>query len=424
MSEVFIVLRREFLERVRSRAFVIGTFLFPVFIIAIYALPVLMGGNKGVTRLVLVDQAPAGVARTAARALQAPGSDGEASSYRVEVVRQPLERVRADLTRRVAAKELDGYLYLPPDAVTKGAVQYRARNVANLDAVGDMRRAASLGVQEARLRGIGLQAQDLAALLKPVEVTTARITSSGEEGGSAMSAFLVAYAAALLSYMMILMYGMNVMRSVLEEKTNRIAEVIVSSMRASHLMLGKIIGVASVALLQVAIWTALVSFGTAQLGVRAPQGGAMKMALDSIKVNPGAGLAVLAFFVLGFFLYASMFAALGAAVNTEQEAQQSQFWVMLPLVVPLVFLMKIAGDPLGQTATVLGMIPFTAPVTNAMRLGTGAEIPPMQLFGSLALLAVTTVFMAWAAGKIYRVGILSTGKKPSLNELGRWLRAA
>jgi ABC-2 type transport system permease protein len=424
MSEVFIVLRREFLERVRSKAFVIGTFLFPVFIIAIYALPVLMGGSKSVTRLVVVDEAPAGVAQTTTRALQAPRADGAASGYTVEVVRQPLEQVRADLTRRVAAKELDGYLYLPPDVVTKGAVQYRARNVANLDAVGDMRRAASLGVQEARLRATGLQSQDLAALLKPVQVSTARITSSGEEGGSAMSAFLLAYAAALLSYMMILMYGMNVMRSVLEEKTNRIAEVIVSSMRASHLMMGKIIGVASVALLQVGIWTVLVSFGTAQLGARAPQGGTMQKALDSLKVNPGAGLAVLAFFVLGFFLYASMFAALGAAVNSEQEAQQSQTWVMLPLIVPLVFLMKIAGDPLGQTATVLGMIPFTAPVTNAMRLGTGAEIPPVQLFGSLALLAATTVFMAWAAGKIYRVGILSTGKKPTLRELGRWLRAA
>src|SRR5262249_15557192 len=137
----------------------------------------------------------------------------------------------------------------------------------------------------------------------------------------------------------------------------------------------------------------------------------------------GAGMALLAFFVLGFFLYAAMFAALGAAVNSEQEAQQFQTWVMLPLIVPLVFIPKVVGDPMGQVATILGMVPFTAPVANALRLGT-VDLPPVQVAGSLALLAATTVFVAWLAGKIYRVGILSTGKKPTLKELGRWLRAA
>ena len=422
MSEVMIVLRREFLERVRSKSFLLGTFLFPILIVALYALPILMGGGKDLTTLVVVDEAPAGVADHIARALAADSADGQAS-YQVEVLRRPLAEVRADLTRRVGEKEIDGYVYLPPDAVTASRVDYRARNVANLDAVGDVRRAASQAVQAVRLREAGLQVTEVAALLRPVEVQTARITERGEEGGSALSTFMVAYAAAILSYMMILLYGMNVMRSVLEEKTNRISEVIVSSMRASHLMMGKIVGVASVALLQVGIWTVLVWVGLGQLGARAGENGAVQQGLAALKLKPGAGFALLAFFVLGFFLYAAMFAALGAAVNTEQEAQQFQTWVMLPLIIPLMFLVKIASDPMGQTATVLGMIPFTAPVTNAMRLGT-TELPPAQLFGSLALLAATTVFMAWLAGKIYRVGILSTGKKPTLKELGRWLKAA
>lgn len=423
MSEVLIVLRREFLERVRSKSFLIGTFLFPVFIIAIYVLPFIIGGDKSERRLVVVDEAPAGVADQFVAGIGAKTTKDSRPKYRVEVVRQPLEQVRDGLANRVREKELDGFVHLPADVVTGGKVSYRARNVANFEAIEDVEDAATQAVREVRLREAGLQIGQVASLLAPVEVTTARVTGTGEEGGSAFATFVVAYAAALLTYMMILLYGMNVMRSVLEEKTNRIAEVIVSSMRASHLMMGKIVGVASVALLQVTIWAVLVGVGLSALGGRSEQNGAMQQALAALKLKPGVGLALLAFFILGFFLYAAMFAALGAAVNSEQEAQQFQTLVMLPLIVPLVFLLKIAADPLGQTATILGWIPFTAPVSNAIRLGT-VEIPPVQLFGSLALMVATTAFVAWAAGKIYRVGILSTGKKPSLKELGRWLRAA
>ena len=422
MSEVWIILKREFMERVKTKSFLLATFLFPLFIVGLYTLPFLIGGEKTVRRLVVVDEAPAGVAQMVAASLSTDTPEREGRGYKVEVVRQPLAGLQTQLRERINAKEIDGYLHLPADVVATSQVAYRARNVSNLNLVSDVRRATSQAVQVARLRTAGLQAGDVQAMLRPVEVSTARVTATGEDGGSAIATFFAAYGAAMLMYMMVFLYGVNVMRSVLEEKTNRIVEVLVSSMKAGHLMMGKILGVGSVALLQVAIWAALIAGGMKIAGAAFSSPGASNI-MASLKLNPTAGFLLLAYFILGFFLYAAVFAAIGAAVTTEQEGQQFQTFAMIPLIVPVLFLTKVTGDPMGTTATVLGMIPFTAPVANAMRLGS-AEIPAVQAAASLALLLLTTLAVGWLAGKIYRFGILSTGKKASLSEIGRWLRAA
>jgi ABC-2 type transport system permease protein len=222
---------------------------------------------------------------------------------------------------------------------------------------------------------------------------------------------------------MIVMYGMNVLRSVLEEKTNKIAEVIVSSVRADRLMLGKIVGVGSVALLQVAIWVGVIGAIATRSDLLAKRFHLPPHALDVVHLPVASVLAMVAFFVLGFLLYSALYAALGAAVNSEQEAQQFQMFVLLPMIIPMMFLIRIVTDPLGPTATMLGIIPFTAPVTMVMRMAA-TTVPTVQILASLAGLVVTVLAVAWIAGKIYRVGILSTGKKPSLAELGQWLRAA
>lgn len=427
MSEVMTILRREFLERVRSRSFVLSTFLFPILMGAMWIIPARMGQGGGAHTLVLVDQAPAGVGATVEQVLthpqRAPDDDDERNTYVVQRVAKPLAEVRADLIRRVQQKEIDGWVYLPPDVVQTSKAQYRARNVANFGVIGEIERAVTRAVQSARLQESGIAPAQVAALVKPAELGTARITSKGEEGGGAAQTFWLSYIVGLLTYMMILIYGMNVMRSVLEEKTNKIAEVIVSSMKASHLMLGKILGVGSVALVQVSIWVGLTVVGMSRSDALTKQFHLPADALSAAHVPMGTLAATMGFFVLGFLLYSAMYAALGAAVNSEQEAQQFQMIVLVPLLIPMAFLIRIVTDPLGKIATVLGMIPFTAPVTMAMRVAS-AQVPATQIFASLAGLAVTVLIVAWIAGKIYRVGILSTGKRPSLAELGRWLRTA
>jgi ABC-2 type transport system permease protein len=344
-------------------------------------------------------------------------------TFQVERVARPLAEVRADLIGRVQRKEIDGYVYLPPDIVQTSQAEYRARNVANFNVLTAVQRAATQAVQAARLQAAGLDGAQVAGLVRRVEVGTGRITEKGEEGGSAQSTFFLGYIVGFLVYLMILLYGMNVLRSVLEEKTNKIAEVIVSSMKASHLMLGKILGVGAVALLQVAIWGLMMGYGAMRSDTLTARFGLPKGALDVVHVPPATIAAVAGFFILGFLLYAALYAALGAAVNSEQEAQQFQLAVMMPLIIPMVMVFRIVSDPLGPVSTVLGMIPFTAPVTMAMRLAS-TPVPPVQVIGSLALLAATVLAVAWVAGKIYRVGILSTGKRPTLAELGQWLRMA
>lgn len=430
MSEVFTILRREFVERVRSRSFVLSTVLFPLFMAGMWIISARSGQGGGTRNIVIVDQAPAGVGALVERNLVTPpavtgaaGDDDERITYTVRRETRPLAQVRAELIRQVQQKQIDGWLYLPPDVVQTSKADFRARQVANFAVLGDLSRATSRAVQAARLQASGIAPAQVAALVKPVELSTARITDKGEEGGSAQSMFWLSYIAGFLTYMMILLYGMNVLRSVLEEKTNKIAEVIVSSMKASHLMLGKILGVGSVALLQVAIWATISTLMVSRSGALEKRFHLPANTLDVVHVPVGTVVAVLGFFVLGFFLYSAMYAALGAAVNSEQEAQQFQMLVLLPLVVPIAFVIRIVTDPLGKVATVLGLIPFTAPVTMAMRLAA-APVPPIQIVASLAGLVITVLAVAWIAGKIYRVGILSTGKKPSLAELGQWLRAA
>ncbi len=439
MHEIWIIIEREFRERVQTRSFVIGTLAFPVFMFAIFFLPALVGSDDAQRRLVIVDDAPEGVAAVFVQALQNTGTtvdadigggDAEAvmeaasqgeTPYRVEVVPGPADI--AALNERVLMKEIDGYVVLPSDVMATGAVQYRARNITNQAVFRDIRLAATAALQFARLGSAGVDASAIQQLMAPVEVTSARITEGGEEGGDAQSTFFVAYILAFLAYFVIAMYGHAVMRSVIQEKVTRISEILVSTMRATHLMAGKIAGVSAAALLQVAIWAIMVVVAVSQSEALQEHFGVSATAMDALALEPAIGVILILYFILGFLLYAALFAGLGAAMSSEQEAQPYQMVLMLPLFVPLLFLGPLTSDPEGSLSTFLSLFPLTAPVAMPMRLGaTPPDTGTVTL--SLGLLVLSSIVLAWIAGKIYRVGILATGKRPSLGELVRWVRAA
>jgi ABC-2 type transport system permease protein len=424
MSEMMIVLKREFMERVRTRGFLLTTLLLPLFMGSLTLLPALMSSG-GQRTLVVVDEAPPGIADYVVQSLSRPPApdDDDAYTYRLERVPGPLASVREQLNRRVRAEQIDGYLYLPAGVVQGNEIEFRARNLSNFQVERDVRVAVSQAVQAARMRAQGLDVTEVATLLRPVDVQTLRVTEEGEAAESGESSFFLGYILGMMVYVLVVLYGINVMRSVLEEKTNRIVEVIVSSMKATHLMAGKILGVGAVAILQVSIWALMGALAAIWSGDISKRLGLPADALSNLNVDPWMLAAAVAFFLLGFLLYAALFAAVGAAVNSEQEAQQFQTVALLPLIAPLVFIRQVISDPLGTTATALGMIPFTAPVTMPMRMAAAA-VPAWQVGVSLVGTLVAVVVVAWVAGKIYRIGILSTGKKPSLRELGHWLRAA
>jgi ABC-2 type transport system permease protein len=422
MTDTVLIARREYLERVRTRGFALSTVLIPAFVVAIVAIPYLFGTDTGGRRsIVIVDETTAGVGARIAEGLQLPEGGAGVVGYEVELVAEPLAGVRDDLARRVAEEEIDGYVHVPSDVIEAGAINYRARDVANLHVVADLQRVATEAVQAERLSRAGLSPDAAADLVRPVAVNATRLARGGAEGADALSTFFFAYGVAMLIYFLIVLYGQNVMRSVLEEKTSRIAEVIVSTVKASHLMMGKVAGVSAVALTQVAIWGTLFVAAATQTDVLAARAGIPSDALASLHVPLGTGLTLGAFFLLGFLLYASIYAAVGAAVSTEQEAQQLVLPVLLPLIVPLLFLVPLASNPQGTAATVLGLMPLTSPIATPMRMAA-TELPMGHVVASLALLALAVVAAVWLAGRVYRVGILSTGKRPSLRELARWMR--
>jgi ABC-2 type transport system permease protein len=425
VNELLIIVEREFLERVRTRAFVIGTLLFPLFMIGILLLPMVVEDSGRPRRVAVVDGAPAGVGNIFVEMLERREADENgavtAASYMVE--RLTGAASRDSLNTRVMAEELDAYVILGDDILTSGEVTLRARNITNRILLRDIRVAATTAVQAQRLGAAGLQPEAIARLMDPVAVNTARITERGEEGGDATATFFVAYTLSFLMYFIIAMYGHSVMRSVIQEKVTRISEILVSTVRAVRLMAGKITGVSAAALLQIAIWAALVVVVVSQSAFLRERFGVSESTLEAFRIDPGIAVVLLALFVVGFLLYAALFAALGAAMSSEQEAQPFQMVLMLPLLVPLLFLGAITSEPNGTIASFLGYFPLTAPVALPIRLAA-APVDWSQVALSLGGMLLAGMAIAWIAGKIYRAGILATGKKASLSELVRWVRAA
>ena len=423
MHDVLLIIRREFRERVASKSFLLGTLLFPLLMIALVMLPRLIGSRGAERTLALVNEGPPGLGAAFTAALSRPPESADDNTYKLVTVDGPFETVRESLTARVQAKELDGYVVLPATVLEDGTIIFRTRGGGSLAVNRDMRTAGSRAVHSERIRRAGIDPRAVAAMIAPVRVDEARITARGEESGGAMSTFLTAYLVAFLIYLMTTIYGVTVMRSVLEEKTNRIAEVLMSTIRAPSLMAGKIIGVGSAAVAQVLIWIAIVAIVMSQSKRLGPRFAPPDTLVQALNVEPSTGILLFLFFLLGFFLYASIFAIVGASVTSEQEAQSVQFIALIPLIAPLLFLESILNAPLGATATTLGMIPFTAPIAMPMRMASTA-VPPREIAIALVLLVGAIAAVSWLAGKIYRVGILSTGKRPSMGELVRWIRAA
>lgn len=444
------VVRREYLQQVKTKGFWIGTILIPTLGLVFVYLQVLLSstlipeGKIGVVDLTgrlyepllleqnavsNADETPKEPERAEgkAEAKAAPEASPRRSTtkitfFRVDATAETLPDVRKQLNEQVQKKEIKAYIVVPADGLSTGKVEWRARSVkADLILRESIERALGRAATKERLRdqGVDPAVYEKARLTVSLDPHEASDKETSEEDKNVGANLAVSGVLFFLIYISIFVYGAFIMRGVLEEKNNRIVEVIISSVRPTELMLGKIVGIGLVGLTQYAVW-ALFAFALTLPGIV----GMMGLAGGSIPSIPGGTiLAFVVFFLLGYFLYAGLYAALAAPFNTEQEAQQL---VMIPgmmLILASMMWFFAFNTPDGALARFLSLFPFTSPLLMFMRISV--QPPPAWEIGlSIAILLLTIWGVAWFAGRVYRVGILMYGKKPTLPEIVRWARVA
>lgn len=425
MVKGMAVISREYLERVRNKWFLIATIFGPVLLALIMIVPAWLSIRSGsaadLGSVVVVDASGAGLGDRLADGLRtSPGS----ARPEVRVV-PPEEIARAEslLTRAVIERRYSGYIVLDELTLAGESARYAGRAASSLPTIDRMRSAVRRTVLEARLERAGVSsatAEELAFL--PLRFETERITERGRGGSGRVNA-LFSFGLAFLLYMTLLLYGQAIMRGVIEEKQTRVAEVIISSVKPETLLRGKVLGVGAVAFTQIAVWIAA---GWLLASFRAPLFAAIGLPAAPVQL-PGLSLTfavlLLLYFVLGFVFYAALFAMVGAMVNTDQEAQQAATPVMMLVVFSAVFIQPVLFSPSGPLAQWLSLLPFSSPILMPVRLGT-ISVPWIEIAASLLLLVLSCMLALWLAARVYRVGLLMYGKKPTVRELARWIRYA
>ena len=410
MHNVRLIAKREYLERVRTKAFLISTIL----------IPVLMGGGivgsivsgsraKSTSHITIVSQD-----QQLATDLQAELQSGKDSRMTVDVISPGNDETRKTLDAMLADKQIDGYLWITPatNSSERPSFSFTPRSAADISTKGVVSSALRTVLMRERLAHQGMVASDVDSLMQPVKVDT---TQAGKNADTT-SSFVAIYVLFFLMYMVILLYGMNVARSIIEEKTSRVFEVLLATIKPEEMMAGKVIGVGSVGLTQVAVWLLTAVILTSSSIVGALAGGNVHVSLNPMQI-----IFFVVYFLLGYLLYSSIAAALGAMVNSEQELQQLNMILVMPLAGCMFALAPVITNPNGPVARIISLIPFCTPLIMYLRISL-ATPPAWEIALSIALMMVTIYAILWVASRIYRVGILMYGKKPNLPEILRWLK--
>ena len=435
MNKIGLIIKREYLTRVRKRSFIIMTFLGPLLLAAIYIIPIMLALNApNEKRTIAVVDGSHWFEE------QFKGNDEQTF---IIVEGQPIDTVK----EMVKQGAFDMVLYVPPTQlnIPSNAVLYSLNQVP-LSTDEYIRSVMKKEIEEQKLLASGVDPDIVDAAKTDINLSVIRMDEEGGEKETFTEVqFVLGMVLAILIYMFILMFGGQVMQGVAEEKNSRIIEVIVSSVKPFQLMMGKIIGVSLVALTQFLMWimlTGVIYIGfSAAIGLSNPSaisaGSVMTQEVLSNDITSNEAVqnivqiansidfgtiigCFIIFFILGYLLYGTMYAAVGSLVDSNTDSQQFTLPITVPLIVSMIAAIYIVNAPDGQLALWLSMIPFTSPVVMMVRIPFG--VPIIQIVASIAILAVTFVLMTWVAAKIYRTGILMYGKKLSYKEIFKWLK--
>ncbi len=427
MNKIFLIVKREYITRVKKKSFIITTLLVPLSFVAMVAIQfLLLAVSSGDTmRIAVVDD----TGKYVKTIKDTEGTYFIKSNSSLASLRQTYEQ-----------KGFDGILYIPPlDVDNPNGVKYISDNLLGLSLEAHIKRELKSEIQKVRLQKMGVDSK----MYRKAQQVNLRIESETITGGSVGSTALatsIGFGMGMLMYIVIFIYGSMVMKGVMEEKTNRIVEIMLSSVRPFQLMIGKILGIGGVGLTQFSIWIillfglnlimSLVIGGTMDLPSANPAAAQVDMEeakmliekmMGQIHELPIALLIVgfLFYFLMGYVLYAALFAGLGAAINDDSDSQSLTFPVSIPVIISVFILSAIVEQPNSGLAFWSSLIPLFSPVIMPFRIAFG--VPLWELLLSMALLIAGALFAVWIAAKIYRTGILMYGKKVTLREIAKWL---
>ncbi|NLG62364.1 MAG: ABC transporter permease [Candidatus Cloacimonetes bacterium] len=441
MSRAFVVIKREFTEMVKTRSFIIATLLGPLLIVGFFALQVFIltqGSGGGRHTLVIADATGEDVGQLTARLLEMEAADGgvrrdPTTSYEVTVEAVTPEEWstrEAALRERVIAEEISGFLYLAPDIVSgETPARYLGSNATNATVTSNLRAAVQSAVQTTRLSRAGIDPDQVGPALRPVRIDANKLDARGTTG-SAEAAIFIGIMMAFAIYMAVMLYGAAVMNGVLEEKRDKIVELILSSVRARDLLIGKVLGIGGAGMVQMAVWVLvaafMLSYGAALVGFMDVDPAAVQQVQETplLDIMPASAAPIfLVFFAAGFLIFSTLYAALGAVTNTPQEAQQFVFPVIMPLLVGVLIAMSGAQNPDSTMVMIASIFPLTSPLVMPVR-AVVTSVPILELTLSILLAFATAGLIVWMSAKIYRIGILSSGKRPTFAQLARWVRSS
>lgn len=442
LSNIGLIIGREYSTRVKKKSFILLTILTPVLMAAMMFIPVLIALYSGEDKQVISFVDNTGLLE-----------DCFESTDKTEYRFLPVETTRESLKNTFDTFDSSTLVYVSAlDSAGNASVTAYSKEPLGVETKMAIENKISGALRDRKLQQLDIQNFDeiMDKVRSDVKIDAYTLTNEGKEKKDTVEIYMIiAYILSFLIYMFVAVFGSMVMRGVIEEKTNRIVEVIVSSVSSFELMMGKLIGVALVALTQFAIWIILIGavmFGlqgvitskmadkvadvtTAMnettVGVHPDMGnlGEISSIMDQLsQINFGQILlCFLIYFVLGYLLYAAMFAAVGSAVDNEADTNQLSLPITIPLMIGLFIMLHTFQHPSSQLSIWASLIPFTSPMVMLARIPFGV-VPAWQLILSIALLIITFIAIAWASAKIYRVGILTYGKKATFKDLFKWLK--
>jgi len=429
MAKLWAIIKREYLERVRSKWYLLSTALGPVFFGVIIIVPMVVSSrtkaSPDLSHIVILDvtgtQLGTRVAGELAGGINAPPSRA--------IVRAiaPSELAAAESIATHAVMRTEdptlGYLVLDTATIAGNAMRYAGRNASSLIDVREIEGSVRRSLLAQRLEHEGLEPTRIKALTNfNLDMKSERLSDRGREVGGIANA-LFSYLIAFLLYMMLMLYGQQILRGVMEEKTSRVAEVVISSVSTDALLAGKVIGVGGASLTQIVVWALSSMLVYRGRGIILARFGIGDLPIPIPHIGLGVALLLLTFFVLGFTFYAALFAAMGSTVTNEQDVQQASLPVTLLLVGSIVFIQPILLNPTSGFSKVMSWLPFSAPILMPLRM-TMVQVSWAELSGTLAGLIIGCVLATWVAARIYRVGMLMYGKRPTFREMARWVRRA